>query len=186
MKTPFGVKVSPILEELEKAILDQYEFEALPFFMASPREYTFEGTRAASLIFLDTLIDAIYFKAQKDGKPIEDSLQMISDASNEIKAIFDKYTGLDSFELFENPEKCKKLFSECRGKKPNAVPFDQNNLPEGAIIAFVVLDGAVIKSEYLEDIKKAQYGENNYELACESSEYFALQKITHYIKVNKI
>ena len=87
-----GKELSPILEEIENSLLEFSDYKP---------EFTKEGFRAAIFIFSSVMMDKM-FEHQKliktDLKQREDQAEQLG---TEIKILIEKYTGLDTFKLFE-------------------------------------------------------------------------------------
>jgi len=87
-----GKELSPILEEIEISLLEFSDYKP---------EFTKEGFRAAIFIFQSALMDKMYERQQEiklGQKQCEDQAEQLG---TEIKILIEKYTGLDTFKLFE-------------------------------------------------------------------------------------
>ena len=87
-----GKELSPILEEIENSLLEFSEYKP---------EFTKEGFRAAIFIFTTAMMDKMYERQEEiktDLKQREDQAEQLG---TEIKILIEKYTGLDTFKLFE-------------------------------------------------------------------------------------
>jgi hypothetical protein len=95
IKIPIGQKLSPILVEIENAL---WEHEA---YISSKPEYTIEGFRAATKIFMSVLMDKMYELNIKEGMSLEDAGNMATKAGEEIRQIIKTYTDIDTHELYK-------------------------------------------------------------------------------------
>jgi len=87
-----GKELSPILEEIENSLLEFSDYKP---------EFTKEGFRAAITIFSSVMMDKMYERQQEiklGQKLCEDQAEQLG---TEIKILIEKYTGLDTFKLFE-------------------------------------------------------------------------------------
>ena len=87
-----GKELSPILEEIENSLLEFSEHKP---------EFTIEGFRAAIYIFSTALMDKMFERQEElkmDLKQREDQAEQLG---TEIKILIEKYTGLDTFKLYE-------------------------------------------------------------------------------------
>lgn len=90
-----GKRLSPVLVEIEDALFDfEVEHESKP-------EYTQEGFRASSKIFMSALMDKMWELQQKEKIPIEQRLEMVNKAGQELRQFIKTYTGLDSHEFYK-------------------------------------------------------------------------------------
>jgi hypothetical protein len=90
-----GVKLSPILVEIEDTL---WEFEAN---IGSKPEYTTEGFRAATKIFMSALMDKMYSMQEEDGLSMDDRGKMAETVGNELRNMVKTYTGIDTVELYK-------------------------------------------------------------------------------------
>lgn len=95
-----GEKLSPILEELEKAI---WSFEV--YNLGKPN-YTEDGFRASIKIFMSTLIDKIWELQEKEGMDIENRGKMVEKAGEELRKFVKTYTDIDTHELYKKVTNC--------------------------------------------------------------------------------
>ena len=89
-----GQKISPILEEIENALWDH---EATT---GTKTEYSQEGFRAATKIFMSVLMDKIWELQEKEGIAFEDRIKMVEKAGRDVKNIIKTYTDIDTFKLY--------------------------------------------------------------------------------------
>ncbi len=91
-----GKKISPILEEIENTL---WEFEANE---GKKPEYTIEGFRAATKIFMSVLLDKMWQLQQDEKIDIQDRVTMAEKAGKDIREIVKVYTDIDCHELYSN------------------------------------------------------------------------------------
>jgi hypothetical protein len=87
-----GKELSPILEEIENSLLEFSDYKP---------EFTKEGFRAAIFIFSSVMVDKMFERQElikTDLKQREDQAEQLG---TEIKILIEKYTGLDTFKIFE-------------------------------------------------------------------------------------
>jgi hypothetical protein len=90
-----GKKISPILEEIEDTL---WEFEANN---GQKPEFTIEGFRAATKIFMSVLMDKIW-ELQEDEKFImPDRENMAQKAGEDVRKLIKTYTGIDCHDLYK-------------------------------------------------------------------------------------
>ena len=90
-----GKKLSPILEEIELAILD-YEVN-----IGLKPNFTPEAFRAAIKIFMSVFTDKIWELQETERMDIETREKMITKAGNEFRKLIKIYTGIDTFNLYK-------------------------------------------------------------------------------------
>lgn len=90
-----GQKISPILEEIENALWD-HEVN-----VGTKTEYSPEGFRAATKIFMSVLMDKIWELQEKEGIAFEDRIKMVDKAGRDVKDIIKTYTDIDTFKLYK-------------------------------------------------------------------------------------
>ena len=90
-----GEKISPILEEIESAL---WEFEANS---GSKPEYTIEGFRAATKIFMSVLMDKVWELQQDEKIDIKDRESMVIKLGNDVRNLIKTYTDIDTYELYK-------------------------------------------------------------------------------------
>lgn len=79
-----GKELSPVLEEME-AIL--WEYEA---FNGAKPNYTLEGFRASTKIFMSALLDKFFEKQQAEGVSQEDTLKAVEKLGQDVRALIDE------------------------------------------------------------------------------------------------
>jgi hypothetical protein len=90
-----GKKLSPILSEIESALI---EFEIN---VAKPPEYTDEGFRASVKIFLSVMLDKMWKLQEDEGIDINTRADMAEKLGNEIRNIVRIYTNIDTHNLYK-------------------------------------------------------------------------------------
>lgn len=90
-----GKKLSPILSEIESALM---EFEVA---VAKPPEYTDEGFRAGVKIFLSVMLDKMWKLQEDEGIDINTRADMASKLGNEIRNTIRIYTNIDTHNLYK-------------------------------------------------------------------------------------
>ena len=90
-----GKKLSPILSEIESALI---EFEIN---VAIPPEYTDEGFRASVKIFLSVMLDKMWKLQEDEGIDINTRADMAEKLGNEIRNIIRIYTNIDTHSLYK-------------------------------------------------------------------------------------
>jgi len=90
-----GKKLSPILSEIESALI---EFEIN---VARPPEYTDEGFRASVRIFLSAMLDKMWKLQEDEGIDINTRADMAEKLGTEIRNIIRVYTNIDTHSLYK-------------------------------------------------------------------------------------
>lgn len=90
-----GKKISPILEEIEETLL---EFEAN---RGIKPEYSIEGFRAGTKIFMSVLMDKIWELQQNEGIEMKDRLNMVQKAGEDVRNLIKTYTNIDCHDLYK-------------------------------------------------------------------------------------
>ena len=90
-----GKKLSPILVEIEDTL---WEFEANA---GTKPEYTIEGFRAATKIFMSALMDKIWEVQQFDKMDIQDRMNMAEKAGKDVRTFIKTYTNIDCHDLYK-------------------------------------------------------------------------------------
>jgi hypothetical protein len=90
-----GKKLSPILSEIESALI---EFEIN---VAKPPEYTDEGFRASVRIFLSAMLDKMWKLQEDEGIDINTRADMAEKLGSEIRNIVRVYTNIDTHSLYK-------------------------------------------------------------------------------------
>jgi len=90
-----GKKLSPILSEIESALI---EFEIN---VARPPEYTDEGFRASVKIFLSVMLDKMWKLQEDEEIDINTRADMAEKLGTEIRNIIRIYTNIDTHSLYK-------------------------------------------------------------------------------------
>ena len=90
-----GKKLSPILEEIEYTL---WEFEANGGLKPN---YTTEGFRAATKIFMSALTDKIWELQQSEKIEMKDRINMAQKAGEDMRTLIKTYTDIDCHELYK-------------------------------------------------------------------------------------
>lgn len=90
-----GQKISPILEEIEMALL---EFEV---HVAQPPQYTTEGVRASIKLFASTMLDKMWNFQNEHNMPQDVREDMAERFGQELHKLIKDYTGIDSTDLYK-------------------------------------------------------------------------------------
>lgn len=90
-----GKKISPILSEIESALIE-YELN-----INRPPEYTDEGFRASVKIFLSVMLDKMWKLQEDEGIDINTRADMAEKLGNEIRNIVRIYTNIDTHNLYK-------------------------------------------------------------------------------------
>ena len=90
-----GEKLSSILEELEDTLLEfEVEFGYKP-------EYTLGGFRAATKIFMSTIMDKLWELQEADKISQEDRENMATKCGEDLRKFIKTYTDIDTFDLYK-------------------------------------------------------------------------------------
>ncbi|MGN1155680.1 MAG: hypothetical protein ACI4TK_05850 [Agathobacter sp.] len=92
---PIGEALSPILAEIEETL---WQHEAT---LATKPEYTEDGFRAGMKIFISVVLDKMFDKQMAEGLSIEEMQEQATVCGEEIRALVQKYTGIDSVKLYK-------------------------------------------------------------------------------------
>ena len=90
-----GKKISPILSEIESALIE-YEIN-----ISKPPEYTDEGFRASVKIFLSVMLDKMWKLQEDEGIDINTRADMAEKLGNELRNIIRVYTNIDTHSLYK-------------------------------------------------------------------------------------
>ena len=90
-----GKKISPILSEIELALIE-YELN-----INRPPEYTDEGFRASVRIFLSAMLDKMWKLQEDEGIDINTRADMAEKLGNELRNIIRVYTNIDTHNLYK-------------------------------------------------------------------------------------
>lgn len=90
-----GEKLSPILVEIENTL---WEFEAN---RGIKPEFTMEGFRAATKIFMAVLMDKIWELQTDENIDMQDRLSMVFKAGEDVRNLIKIYTDLDTHKFYQ-------------------------------------------------------------------------------------
>lgn len=90
-----GEKLSPILVEIESAMIDHELNDG------GKPEYTFDGFRAASRIFMTVLMDKIWELQKGEEMEEETRLAMVLKCGQDLRNLIKTYTNLDSYDFYK-------------------------------------------------------------------------------------
>lgn len=97
-----GEKLSPVLNEIESAIVDFNCFISEHPHLGLKPNYTDSGFRAAIQIFISALMDKMFDLQMKEDIPLESAKAMAFKAGDEIRKLVKIYTNVDTTKFFEN------------------------------------------------------------------------------------
>ena len=89
-----GLQLSPILDELELAILENSARKLKPCYPDS-------AIVAASQIFLDVLMDKMFNLQEKENMTLESRCDMAEKAGADLRRLIKTYTDLDSHDFYK-------------------------------------------------------------------------------------
>ena len=95
MRDTIGIRISPILEEIEKTL---WEFEVN---VAEKPEYTNNGFRAGIKIFISVILDKMWELQEKENISIKNRTEMAQKAGEDIRNLIKTYTNIDSYNLYK-------------------------------------------------------------------------------------
>jgi hypothetical protein len=90
-----GKELSTVLVGIEKALWD-FDLNG-----KSKPEYTTEGFRAATKIFMSALMDKIWNLQSNENMDMEDRIKMVEKAGSDIRNIIKIYTDIDTHDLYK-------------------------------------------------------------------------------------
>ena len=90
-----GEQLNPILLEIEDIIL---EFEAE---LSNKPNYSLEGFRAATKIFMSTIMDKLWELQEADKISQEDRENMATKCGEDLRKFIKTYTDIDTFDLYK-------------------------------------------------------------------------------------
>jgi hypothetical protein len=90
-----GKELSTVLVEIEKALWD-FDLNG-----KSKPEYTTEGFRAATKIFMSALMDKIWNLQSNENMDMEDRIKMVEKAGSDIRNVIKIYTDIDTHDLYK-------------------------------------------------------------------------------------
>jgi len=89
-----GNKISPILEEIEAAIIDH------EYFVQTPPDFSEDGFRAALKIFTCAMLDKMWKMQIDDKMDLNDRNNMATKLGEELSKLIHIYTGVDTKKLY--------------------------------------------------------------------------------------
>lgn len=92
--TTFGEKISPVLVEIEGAILD---FEVAE--IGKP-DYSQDAFRAAMRIFMSAMLDKVWELQENENMGMANRCAMAEKLGNELRQIVKTYTNIDTTTLY--------------------------------------------------------------------------------------
>lgn len=90
-----GLKLSPVLIELEDALLEHEVNTPIP-----PR-FTDEAFRASLKIFMSVLMERMWNLQSAEDMPVHVRVDMAQKAGEELSALVKKYTDIDTTKLYQ-------------------------------------------------------------------------------------
>jgi hypothetical protein len=90
-----GQKLSPVLVEIEDTL---WEFE---YHNASKPNYSIDGFRAATKIFMSVMMDKIWELQSNEKMDMDDRIKMVETVGRELRDFVKKYTDIDTVELYK-------------------------------------------------------------------------------------
>jgi len=90
-----GKELSTVLVGIEKALWD-FDLNG-----KSKPEYTTEGFRAATKIFMSALMDKIWNLQSNENMDIDDRVKMVEKAGSDIRNVIKIYTDIDTHDLYK-------------------------------------------------------------------------------------
>lgn len=90
-----GKEISSILVEVEKTL---WKFETE---RGLKPDYTIDGFRAATKIFMSVLMDKMWELQQDENINIEDRVNMVEKAGQDVRELVKNYTGIDTFNFYK-------------------------------------------------------------------------------------
>lgn len=93
-RQPFGVQISPVLEELEAALWE------LEFYSGEKPCYTINGFRACAKIFMSTMMDKMFDMQDYDNLDMEERKKMAVKCGKDIRKLIKSYTGIDMHKVY--------------------------------------------------------------------------------------
>lgn len=94
MNETIGEKISPVLIEIEDTL---WEFEANKGIKPN---YTMEGFRAATKIFMSVIMDKVWELQDYDKISMNDRLNMANKCGEDLRKFVKIYTNIDTFDLY--------------------------------------------------------------------------------------
>jgi len=96
MEQTIGQKISPTLVEIENLL---WEHE---YFVGTHPRYTIDGFRAATKIFMSVLMDKMWELQSNENISMDDRINMVEKAGNEVRNLIKIFTDIDTHELYKN------------------------------------------------------------------------------------
>lgn len=90
-----GKKISSILTDVEEAIWDH------DYYLGIPPEYTDEGLRAATKIFMSVIMDSMYKLQVNEDLTQEDKENMAKKCGKDLRSFVKTYTDIDTHSLYK-------------------------------------------------------------------------------------
>ena len=90
-----GEQLSPILIEIESALLDHQVFDG------SKLDFSMEAFRAVIKIFMDAMLDKMWELQQSENISMKDRVAMAVELGNEVRKLVKIYTNIDTHKLYE-------------------------------------------------------------------------------------
>lgn len=87
-----GEKLSPILEEIQQTLLENYEHKP---------EFTMEGFKACLYIFQAALVDKMYSLQTDENIPLEIKLDMAQKLGEDLRELIKIYCNIDTHEIYK-------------------------------------------------------------------------------------
>lgn len=100
MKNRLGEKLNPILIEIENTIWDM-DIRLDEGIVREPHNYSLDGFRAASKIFMSTLLDQMWKLQEKENIPQQDREKMAEKAGQSLREFIKIYTNIDTHDLYK-------------------------------------------------------------------------------------
>ena len=94
-KMELGEIYSLLLENLEDGLLDHQVYDG------SKLNFTQDGFRAATKIFMDVLLDKMFDLQEKEHMPFKQREEMAEKAGNELHKLIKIYTDIDTREFYK-------------------------------------------------------------------------------------
>lgn len=96
MKENLGIQISPILEEIEMALLE-HQIAAQDILT-----FTDNGFRAAIKIFMDATLSKMWVMQENENLAMEDKCNMAEKLGEELRKLIKVYTNIETHELYKN------------------------------------------------------------------------------------
>lgn len=96
MRETIGEQISPILVDVEDALW-QHEFSN-----GSKPNYTIEGFKGATKIFMSVIMDKIWDLQESEQITMDDREKMAEKCGQDIRNLIKTYTNIDTFDLYKD------------------------------------------------------------------------------------